>query len=194
MLQIQNTLISLDLLERTICCDLAGCKGSCCVEGDSGAPLESGEEEALIEALPQVHDYLSPEALAVIERQGVATTDIEGDRVTSLVNGRGCVFTCYDEKGTCYCAVEKAWREGRTSFMKPISCHLYPIRVKKYPDYHAVNYQEWSICAPGRVLGNRLGLPLYEFLKEPLIRKFGQAWYDELCEASRLWKQTKGGR
>jgi hypothetical protein len=193
MLHIQDTLISLDLFEQFFCCDLAGCKGSCCVEGDSGAPLEGNEEEALKAVLPQIWADLSTEARAVIDRQGVATTDCEGERVTSLVGGKDCVFTCYDEKGICYCAVEKAWREGRSSFMKPISCHLYPIRVKQFPNYKAVNYQEWSICAPGNVLGRKLGLPLYQFLKEPLIRKFGQAWYDELCEAARLLEQT-GGR
>lgn len=193
MLHIQDTLISLDLFEQYFCCDLAGCKGSCCVEGDSGAPLEEEEEEALKAVLPQIWDDLSAEAKAVIEQQGVATTDREGERVTSLVGKKDCVFTCYDEKGVCYCAVEKAWREGRSTFIKPISCHLYPVRVKQYANYKAVNYQEWSICASGKVLGRKVGLPLYQFLKEPLIRKFGQDWYSELSEAASLWRKT-GGR
>lgn len=194
MLHIQNTLISLDLLDQPFCCDLAGCRGGCCVEGDAGAPLEADEEEALIAVLPQIWDDLSAEAKAVIEEQGIASTDRDGERVTNLVGGKDCVFTCYDEKGICYCAVEKAWREGRTAFIKPLSCHLYPVRVKQYPNYMAVNYQEWSICAPGKVLGRTLGLPLYQFLKEPLIRKFGQAWYDELCQAARLFEKTGGRR
>lgn len=194
MLHIQDTLISLDLIEQSFCCDLAGCKGSCCVEGDSGAPLEEGEEDALKNVLPLIWDDVSPEAKVIIEQQGVATTDREGERVTSLVGGKDCVFTCYDEKGICYCAVEKAWREGKSAFIKPISCHLYPVRVKQYPNYRAVNYQEWSICAPGKLLGRKRGLPLYHFLKEPLIRKFGQAWYDELCQAARLYKETGGQR
>lgn len=184
MLQIQDTLISLDVLEQNFCCNLTHCRGICCVEGDSGAPVELEEVAELENALPHIWDDLAEEAKQLIREQGVVYADRQGELVTSIVNGKDCVFTCYDADGTCLCAVEKAWREGKISFMKPISCHLYPIRTKKYPDYTAVNYQEWSICSGARLYGQQLGLPVYQFLKEPLIRKFGQAWYDELCIAA----------
>lgn len=189
MLQIQNTLVSLDLLEQQFCCNLTHCRGICCVEGDSGAPVELEEITELENALPYIWDDLSDEARTIIEKQGVVYPDHDGEMVTSIVNGKDCVFTCYDEKGICYCAIEKAFREGRISFMKPVSCHLYPVRTKKFADFTAVNYQEWSICSGARLYGQQLGLPVYQFLKEPLIRKFGQEWYDELCEAARMLKE-----
>ena len=141
------------------------------------------------EALPHIWDDLSEDAKKLIKTQGVAYPDIDGEMVTSIINGKDCVFTCYDEKGICFCAIEKAWREGKISFMKPISCHLYPIRVKKYADFTAVNYQEWHICSGARLYGQQLGLPVYRFLEEPLIRKFGQEWYDEVCKAAELFKK-----
>jgi hypothetical protein len=181
MLQIKDTIISLYLIEQTFCCNLTHCRGVCCVEGDSGAPVEAEEVMRLESALPDVWEDLSEEARKIIREQGVVYTDSDGELVTSIVNGKDCVFTCYDSNGTCLCALEKAWREGKINFMKPVSCHLYPIRVKKFADFTAVNYQEWSICSGGRELGSKIGLPVYQFLKEPLIRKFGQEWYDELC-------------
>jgi hypothetical protein len=189
MLQIQDTLISLDLIEQQFCCNLTHCRGICCVEGDSGAPVELDEVLKLESALPDVWDDLSEEAKKIIREQGVVYADKDGELVTSIVNGKDCVFTCYDEKGTCLCAVEKAWREGKINFMKPVSCHLYPIRVKKFPDFTAVNYQEWSICSGARLYGQQIGLPVYQFLKEPLIRKFGQEWYEELCIAAEQLKK-----
>jgi len=159
------------------------------VEGDSGAPVEPEEITKLEDALPDIWDDLSEEAKKVIREQGVAYPDHEGEMVTSIVGGKDCVFTCYDENGTCLCAVEKAWRAGYISFMKPVSCHLYPVRVKKFSDFTAVNYQEWHICSGARLYGQQLGLPVYQFLKEPLIRKFGQEWYDELCKAADMLKK-----
>jgi hypothetical protein len=161
------------------------------VEGDSGAPLELDEIAELEKALPFVWDDLSLDAKQVIDKQGVAYSDVEGELVTSIVNGKDCVFTCHDEKGFCYCAIEKAWRAGKISFIKPVSCHLYPIRTRKYTNYTAVNYQEWSICSAARQLGHELGIPVYQFLKEPLIRKFGQAWYGELCMAADMLEEDK---
>jgi hypothetical protein len=190
MLQIKETLISLDLFDQHFCCNLSHCRGICCVEGDSGAPLELDEIMELENALPHIWFDLSIEARLLIKKQGVAYPDAEGEMVTSIVNGKDCVFTCYDEKGICYCAIEKAWRAGKISFMKPVSCHLYPIRTKRYPTYTAVNYQDWSICSGARLFGGQLGLPVYKFLKEPLIRKFGQEWYDELCIAADILLKT----
>lgn len=189
MLQIKDTLVSLDLLEVHFCCQLAHCKGACCIEGDSGAPLESDEVAAIEAALPAVWDELSEPAKEVIRNQGVSYEDVEGERVTSIVQGKDCVFTVYDEKGICYCALEKAWREGRQPFQKPISCHLYPVRIKQYKDFVAVNYQHWHICSSALDYGKSLGLPLYRFLKEPLIRKFGNEWYEELTQAAALYEQ-----
>ncbi|MEA4840459.1 MAG: DUF3109 family protein [Bacteroidales bacterium] len=193
MLQIKDTLISLDLIDRQFCCDLIHCGGICCVEGESGAPVEMDEIAELENALPHIWEDLSEEAKVVIKKQGVVYTDHDGEMVTSIVNGKDCVFTCYDGKGLCLCAIEKAWRVGKISFMKPISCHLYPVRIKRFNDFTAVNYQEWSICSSARLYGEQLRLPVYQFLKEPLIRKFGQEWYDELCEAAEMLKSGMNG-
>ncbi|MDR1644299.1 MAG: DUF3109 family protein [Tannerellaceae bacterium] len=189
MLQIGDTLVSLDILERQFACDLPLCKGACCVEGDAGAPLEGNEPAELQKLLPAVWDDLSPEAQTLIRKQGIAYLDIEGETVTSIVNGKNCVFTYYDPSGVCKCAIEKAWNEGRTTFYKPISCHLYPIRVRTYETYKAVNYDHWRICRCAETLGNKTQIPLYRFLRAALIRKFGQAWYDELEFCAIEWRK-----
>lgn len=191
MIQIGDTLVSLDLIEAYFICDLAQCKGTCCVEGDSGAPLDKSEIADLEKVLPVIWDDLSPEAQAVINKQGVAYIDCEGDIVTSIVNGKDCVFTCYDTDGSCKCAIEKAYREGKVSFYKPVSCHLYPVRVAQYKDFRAVNYNRWKICKPAELLGRKEKLPLYKFLREPLIRKFGQKWYEELSIVAEEWIKQK---
>jgi hypothetical protein len=184
MLQIDDTIISLDILDEMFCCNLPLCRGACCVEGESGAPLEEEEVEALEKALPAVWDDLSPDARQVIGKQGVAYRDEEGECVTSIVNGKDCVFACRAENGTCICSFEKAYRNGRTDFYKPVSCHLYPVRVRRYRDFRAVNYHRWSICRPAVHSGKEKGMRIYEFLKEPLIRKFGEEWYRQLCIAA----------
>ncbi len=180
MIQIGDVIVSLDVLRAKFCCDLNDCHGYCCVEGDSGAPIEQDEVAALEEALPVVWHDLSEKAKSVIDRQGVVYNDSDGDLVTSIVEGKDCVFTCYDEKGCCYCALEKAYREGKSGFYKPISCHLYPIRVSDFGSCKALNYHRWDVCKAAVVLGESKDIPLYKFLKEPLVRKFGAAWYAEL--------------
>ena len=157
--------------------------GACCVEGDAGAPVDLDEIMQIEEALPIIWDQLSIPARKVINKQGVAYTDIEGQLVTSIVNNKDCVFTCYDEKGCCYCALEKAYREGKTKFYKPLSCHLYPIRHKKVGDLDALNYHRWEVCKAAVVLGQKENVRGYEFLREPLIRMFGDAWYEDLLDA-----------
>ncbi|MDR0994984.1 MAG: DUF3109 family protein [Tannerella sp.] len=189
MLQIGNTLVSLDLIERRFACNLGACKGVCCIEGDAGAPLEGDEAAYLREILPVIWNGLRPEAQAVIRSQGVAYIDMEGDTVTSIVDGRNCVFTTSDEQGVCLCAVEKAFREGRIPRNKPISCSLYPIRLKNYAAHCVLNYDRWRICRPAETFGRQQDIPLHIFLKEPLIRKFGQAWYDELCLTAEEWQK-----
>lgn len=180
MLQIQDVVVSFDVLKEKFLCDLQACKGTCCIEGDAGAPVELEEVEKLEEVLPLIWEELSPEARTVIDRQGVAYVDQEGDLVTSIVNGKDCVFTCYDERGCCYCAIEKAFRKGKTDFLKPVSCHLYPIRIKDFGAFKGVNYNRWDVCKAAVLLGEKENLPVYKFLKEPLIRKFGKEWYQEL--------------
>ena len=183
MYQIGDVLISDEVLTERFICDLQDCKGACCIEGDAGAPLELDEVLELEEVLPVIWDGLDLQARKVINKQGVAYTDPEGQLVTSIVNGKDCVFTCYDEQGCCFCAIEKAFREGKTKFRKPISCYLYPIRVKQVGDMEALNYNRWNICKAAVLLGLKEDVRVYEFLKEPLIRKFGEAWYQERTEA-----------
>ncbi len=189
MIQIDDTIISIDCLSEKFCCDLDACAGTCCIEGDAGAPVDLDEVEELEAALPVVWNDLSASAQTVIDKQGVVYTDEEGDLVTSIVNGKDCVFTCYDEKGCCFCALEKAYRAGKTNFYKPLSCHLYPIRLKKIGDMTALNYHRWDVCKAAVCKGEQLNLPVYRFLKEPLIRCFGQAWYDELEKAVEELKE-----
>lgn len=187
MLQIQDTLVTLDLAEQFFCCDLDSCLGECCIEGDAGAPITKEEYEKLKEILPEVWDDLLPQAREVIKTSGVGYIDEEGDLVTSIVDGKNCVFTCYAPGGMCQCAIEKACREGRIGFYKPESCHLYPLRLTRYPTFTAVNYHRWKICRCAEILGKKNGVRLYQFLREPLVRRFGQEWYDELCLACEAY-------
>ena len=180
MLQIKNTLVSLDLVERFFACDTQRCLGQCCVDGDAGAPITADELETLKQILPAVWPYLTPAAQQAITRDGLAYVDPEGDLVTQLAQGRNCVFTCFEKNGMCLCAIEKAFRDGLVNFQKPISCHLYPIRLKQFPGFTAVNLHRWKICKPAETLGRKKGVRAYQFLREPLIRSFGQDWYDEL--------------
>ena len=191
MLQIGDALVSLDVVECHFVCNLDACRGACCIEGDAGAPITEEEYRQLQELLPQLLDDLTPAAREVIARQGVAYVDEEGDLVTSIVGGKDCVFTCYGENGRCMCAIEKAFREGRTAFYKPLSCHLYPIRITRYPAFTAVNYHRWKICKAAEVLGRKEGVRVYRFLREPLIRCFGEAWYDELAHTAEIYLQQK---
>lgn len=190
ILQVGDVLLSPDLLTECFCCDLAACKGACCIEGESGAPLTLEEVGELERVLDTVWPELSASAQAVIDRQGVAYADADGDMVTSIVKGKDCVFTCY-ENGVCLCATDRACRDGRTTWSKPISCYLYPIREKRLPNGTvALNYHRWSICEAAVRHGRELRLPLYRFLKEPLIRRFGATWYAELEElAGELQRQ-----
>jgi hypothetical protein len=192
MLLIQDTIISLDILEESFVCDLSACKGICCVEGDAGAPVEESEVACLEKALPAIWDDLSPRAKKVIEEQGFVYLDAEGEYVTSIVDGADCVFTCYDEKGYCRCALEKAFKEGKNDFYKPVSCHLYPVRVARYNEFRAVNYHRWQVCRAAVALGKKQGVKVYQFLKEPLIRKFGEEWYEQLTITARELAGNKG--
>lgn len=189
MIEIQGTLVSLDLFSEYFCCDLTKCHGLCCVEGDEGAPVALSEVDELERAYAVVKDQLPPKAQAEIERQGVVYADRDGELVTSIVDGKDCAFVRYDNispdggktRGPrcALCAIDGAFRQGRLHWQKPISCALYPVRISQVGGVPALNYHRWDICRPAVELGRRLRLPLYQFLKDPLVRRFGQAWWDE---------------
>ena len=192
MIQIDDTIISTDLFDTRFCCDLSVCKGECCVEGDSGAPLEQAELAKLEKVLPVVWDDLSEKSKAVIERQGVSYVDVEGDLVTSIVGQGECVFSRFEEDGTCICAIEKAYREGRVGFYKPISCHLYPVRLETLRNGTvALNVHRWKVCRCAFAKGQEENVPLYVFLKEPLIRRFGKEWYEKVEIAAEELKKME---
>lgn len=181
MISVGKALVSDDLLSEQFVCDLQKCKGACCVEGDAGAPLEAAEVEILKKEYPNFKSYLRPEGIKAVEEQGTHVIDpLDGEPVTPLVNSAECAYVVFDEKGTTLCGIEKAWRDGKTSFRKPVSCHLYPIRIQSYKSFDAVNYHQWHICAPACDLGKELKVPVYRFAKEALIRKYGDVWFAEL--------------
>ena len=199
IIQVGDVLVSSDIITEYFCCDLTQCKGACCIEGDAGAPVTLDEVMEIEGMLDEVWNDLSASAQAVIDKQGVAYTDQEGDLVTSIVNGKDCVFTCYGDievsgetiPHCCLCLLEKAARKKVNSqfsilhspFVKPISCALYPIREKQFSNgLVGLNYNRWTICEGARKKGKELQLPVYRFLREPLIRRFGEEWYAELCE------------
>lgn len=182
ILQVGNVLVSPDIFTEKFCCDLDACKGQCCVEGDAGAPVMMDEIAEIENVLDNVWDEMSASAQSVVDKQGVAYTDSEGDLVTSIVQGKDCVFTCY-EKDTCLCSLEKVFRQGKTKFVKPISCALYPIREKSFGNHlYGINYHRWNICKDAVKKGRELNLPLYKFLEGPLTRRFGAEWYKELLQ------------
>ena len=183
MIIIDKTVISSDVEKEFFVCDLEKCKGACCVEGDLGAPLEEDELDEIDSVIEEVRPYLSPKAIKVLDEEGGYLIDEEGDYSTTTIDGKECAFAFYDDRHILKCAIEQAWKDGKTHFRKPISCHLYPIRITKLDDYEALNYDRWDICAPACSNGSRLGVPVYKFLKEPLIRKYGSEWYDRLCES-----------
>ena len=180
MVQIDDTLISLDLFEKKFVCDLDACKGICCVEGESGAPLEDEEAKILDQIYPLIKPYLLPKAIEEIEAQGKWVIDWEDDKVTPIINGDECVYTCFDVNGMCKCAIEQAYNDGVVTFKKPISCHLYPIRVNKVNGMDALNYHKWKICHAAVVLGRKANVSVYQFLKEPIIRKYGEEFFEQM--------------
>ena len=188
MIQVEDKIISLDIFEKHFVCDLNACKGACCIEGDSGAPLLDEEEKILEKIYEKVKPYMREEGITEIENQGVAVYDEEGDLTTPLVNNKECAFVIF-ENGITKCTIEKAYNDDVVDFKKPISCHLFPIRIKEYRDFDAVNYEEIKICKPACECGSKLEVPLYVFLKEPLIRKYGDDWYKELLSNPDLKKQ-----
>lgn len=191
MLQIKDTLVSLDVIESYFECDLDSCLGECCVEGDAGAPLSQAESDLLNGQLPSLIPLMTPAAQEVARSQGASYIDEEGDLVTSIVNGRDCIFTCYAPGGKCLCLLERLRREGHSEYFKPISCSLYPVRLKEIGGCTAVNYHRWKLCRCAEILGRKKGTRVYEFLREPLTRRFGAEWYGQLTEAAEAWLNQK---
>lgn len=193
MIQIDDKLISEEIFSEEFVCNLTKCKGACCVEGDVGAPLDKSETEILDRLYPKIKPYLTEDGIKSIEKQGTWTTDpMDGDFVTPMVEDRECVYVTYDERGITKCGIEKAYEDGAIDWQKPISCHLYPIRVTEYRTFSALNYHEWPICNDACILGKELQVPVYKFLKTPLIRKYGEDFYKTLSEAADEWKKEFG--
>ena len=180
MIQIERTIISEDIIENEFVCNLNACKGACCIEGDAGAPVEEAELKILNNIYEKVVPYLTEEGRESIEKQGTYIKGEDGDWETPLINGGECAYVIRNEKGWALCAIEQAYNDGKIDWKKPISCHLYPIRLQEYSSFTAVNYNRWHICDDACTLGKELQVPIYKFVKEALIRKFGNAWYEEL--------------
>lgn len=191
MIVIKDTLVSLDLIERHFVCDLDSCLGQCCIDGDAGAPLLPEEKEEIDRHMDNIIPLLNPKAAQIILEEGSSYYDPDGDLVTQIVDGKDCVYTTYAEGGKCLCALEKAYREGKLPQLKPSSCHLYPVRLKKMGNLTAVNLHRWKICKCAETLGRAKGVRAYEFLKDPLVRNFGKEWYDELCVTAKEWLRQK---
>ncbi len=182
MIIVENTIVSDDLKDIFFSCDLKACRGDCCVEGDAGAPLEEEEISLLEDYIDQIKPFMTGAGRKEVEKTGVFEYDMDGEMVTPLVNGKECAFAVF-ENGIAFCAIEKAWLEGKSAFRKPVSCHLYPVRITKLKNHIAVNYHKWNICKAALLKGKKDNMPLYKFLKEPLTRKFGAGWYRKLTEA-----------
>jgi hypothetical protein len=180
MMKIGEILVSDDIRDKEFVCNLEKCKGACCVEGDFGAPLSKEEIPILDEIYPKIKKYLSPEGIKEIEKHGTHVVDDDGELCTPVIGGRECVYAIYDKKGILKCGIEEAYNDGVVDWKKPISCHLYPIRVTQKKNFEALNYHKWHICSPACALGKELQVPVYKFLKGPLVRKYGEAWYKEL--------------
>ncbi len=192
MIQLGKTLVSEDIIEKDFVCNLSACKGVCCVDGDAGAPLEASELQILKDIYPKVKPFMREEGIREIEKQGEYTVSEDGEYETTLINGRDCAYVIFDENETALCAIEEAYNQGEVDWKKPISCHLYPIRVQEYSEFAAVNYHKWQICDDACTLGKELQVPIYKFVKQALVRKFGEDWYAELETIAEEWKKQKG--
>lgn len=180
MFQLGKTIVSEDIIKKDFLCNLSACKGACCIDGDAGAPLEKDEVAILKEIYPKVKPFLRAEGIAAIEKYGTSVTTEDDELETPLINGADCAYVIFDDKNVALCGIEEAYNQGEITWKKPISCHLYPIRVRDYTEFSGVNYHKWQICDDACALGKELQIPIYKFVKEALIRKFGEDWYAEL--------------
>lgn len=189
MFQLGKALVSEDIIEKDFVCNLTACKGACCIDGDAGAPLEQNETKILEEIYDRVKPFLRKEGINAIEKQGNYITTEDGELETPLIAGGECAYVFFDKRGIALCAIEEAYSQGKVSWKKPLSCHLYPIRVKEYTEFSAINYNKWHICDDACTLGKELQVPVYKFVKEALIRKFGEEWYTELEKVAETFKR-----
>lgn len=192
MFQLGNTIVSEDVLEKEFVCNLSACHGTCCVDGDAGAPLTDDETKILEQIYPKVKPLLRPEGVAAIEAQGTWVVGTDGDLETPLIDNRDCAYVIFDGP-TALCGIEQAYNQKLINWKKPVSCHLYPVRIKEFSSFSAVNYDKWDICDPACTLGKELEVPVYKFVKEALIRRFGADWYAELETIAEQWKLQSGG-
>ena len=191
LVEISDKIISTQIFERKFVCDLNACKGACCIAGDAGAPLTTDEIDILEEEFDAIKPYMRAEGIAAVEAQGVFYVDTDNDLGTTLVNDKECAFVYFDDNGITKCSIEQAHKDGKTSLKKPLSCHLYPIRVKQFEEFQAINYDVWNICSPACACGDKLDVPVYKFLKEPLIRAFGEDFFNELLIVDEQFKNEK---
>lgn len=189
MFQLGNTIVSEEIIEKDFVCNLSACKGACCIDGDAGAPLEQSETEILKDIYPKIKHLLRPEGIAAIEQQGTYIVTEFNEFETPLIDGADCAYVIFDKKGTALCGIEEAYNQKVIDWKKPVSCHLYPIRVKDYTEFSAVNYDKWEICDDACTLGKELQVPVYKFVKEALIRKFGEDWYAQLEAVAESYKK-----
>lgn len=194
MIEIDGKIVSVDLLTEKFCCDLAQCRGICCVEGNAGAPLEIDEVDILEREYETYRPFMKPEGIEAVRRQGFMVVDEDGDYTTPLIDGAECAYS-FEENGVTMCAVERAYKQGRTGFVKPVSCHLYPIRVSVFGNGTlGLNYHRWNVCEPARILGKKLGMPVYRMLREPIVRRFGEEFFEALGEAERFIAEGEKNR
>ena len=190
MFQLGKTIVSEDIIENDFVCNLSACKGACCIDGDAGAPLEKEEVQILKEIYPTIKTYLRAESIKAIETQGTSITTTEGELETPLINGADCAYVIFDKNKIALCAIEEAYNQGEVNWKKPLSCHMYPVRVKDYSEFSAVTYHKWHICDKACSLGKELQVPVYKFVKDALIRKFGENWFSELETVAEKLKKN----
>ncbi len=191
MFQLGKTIVSEEIFEKDFVCNLSACKGACCIDGDAGAPLDEKETKILEEIYPAVKPFLRPAGIEAIEKQGTSIIGEDGEFETPLIDGADCAYVTFDTKGIALCGIEEAYNQGKISWKKPVSCHLYPVRVQDYSEFASVNYHHWHICDDACSLGKELQVPVYKFVKEALIRKFGEDWYEELEKTALEFKLKK---
>ena len=184
MFQLGRTIVSEDIIEKDFVCNLNACKGACCVQGDAGAPLDQEETEMLEELFPKIKPFLRKVSVEAIEAQGHYIKTDSGKLETPLIDGKECAYAVFDENNKALCGIEQAFKQGEIEWQKPLSCHLYPVRIKEYSAFSAVNYHRWPICDDACTLGKELQVPVYRFVKEALIRKFGPEWFEDLEKAA----------
>tara|TARA_B110000444_G_scaffold151768_2_gene141996 strand:- start:7067 stop:7648 length:582 start_codon:yes stop_codon:yes gene_type:complete len=191
MFQIDNTIVSESIISEDFVCNIGKCKGECCVSGSAGAPLEKNEIKILDDLQDKISPFLSKKGIKSLKEQGNYIKGVDGEWETPLIDGKECSYTVFDHKGQAQCGIEKAHKAGEINFYKPISCHLYPIRVQNYSEFTAVNYHEWSICDTACSLGSELKIPIYKFVKNALIRRFGKQWYEKLSITAKKWLKSR---